>query len=291
MKNQIDYIKDAESQGRAVGHFNISNSEILTGIFNAAKSLNLPVVIGLSEGERDFIGVKQAVALVKSLREEHDYPIFVNADHTYDILRVKEAVDAGFDSIVVDGTKLSLEENIKLVKESISYAKDKNPDILIEAEIGYIGESSKILNELPDGAGVEGVSLPTAEQAKYFVDETGVDLLAPAVGNIHGMLRGSLNPKLDIERIKEIKEAVGVPLVLHGGSGISDDDFKSAIKAGISMVHVNTEIRLAFRDGLKLYMQENPDEIAPYRIMKDAVKAVEKKTAERLSLFNGGMSL
>src|SRR5690349_20605229 len=123
MKKLLEYIHEAENEKRAMGHFNISNSEILTGIFQAAKKLDLPVVIGVSQGERDFLGVRQAVALVRSLREEFDYPIFLNADHTYEIERAKEAIDAGFDSIVIDGTKLSLEDNIKMTRECVEYAR------------------------------------------------------------------------------------------------------------------------------------------------------------------------
>lgn len=286
VKKLIEYVKEAESEGRAIGHFNISNSETLTGIFNAAKNLNLPVVIGVSQGERDFIGVRQSVALVKSLREEHDYPIFINADHTYELERAKEAVLAGFDSVIIDGTKLSFEDNIKLTREFVEFARAHNPEMLVEGELGYIGDSSKILDGVPEGISLAEDDLPSPEMAKKFVQETGVDMFAPAVGNIHGMDRSGRDPKLHIDLVRKIKEATGVPLVLHGGSGNSDEDFRGAIKAGISMVHINTEIRLAFRDALKLYLQNNPEEIAPYRIMKDAVHAVEKKTAEKLSLFN-----
>jgi fructose-bisphosphate aldolase, class II len=284
-KKLIDHIREAEKNKIALGHFNISNSETLTGIFNAAKSLNLPVIIGVSQGERDFIGVRQAIALVKSFRDQYDFPIYINADHTYDMDRAREAIDSGFDAIVIDGTHLTFEENIRMTKECVEYARRNNPEILVEAEIGYIGESSKMLDELPESVKEGLATLPTPEDAKRMVEETGIDLLAPAVGNVHGMLKGVHNPKLNIELIREMKEAVSVPLVLHGGSGITDEDFTEAIEAGISLVHVNTEIRVAFKDALKMYLQENPDEIAPYRILKDSVKAVEKKTTERMSLF------
>lgn len=282
MKKLKEVIKEAEADGRAVGHFNISNIEGLWGIFNAARGLNLPVVIGVSEGERKFVGVKQARALVTSLQDEFDWPVFLNADHTYSFEGVKEAVDAGFDSVIFDGVKLPIDENVKITKQCVDYAKSKNPDILVEAELGYIGTSSKLLDVIPEGA---GDTKTKPEEAKAFVEETCIDLLSPSVGNIHGLVKNG-NPKLDIELIKNIRTEAGVPLVLHGGSGIADDDFVKAIEAGIGMVHINTEIRLAYRDAMKKSLQENPDEVAPYKIAKQAVIDIEESVKSRLKLFN-----
>ena len=168
----------------------------------------------------------------------------------------------------------------------MEYARSKNPDILVEAELGYIGTSSKILDEIPEGAGVSEETLTSAEDAARFVAETGVDLFSPSVGNIHGMLRDMPNPRLNINRVHAIKEVARVPLVLHGGSGIADQDFTDAIKAGISIVHINTEIRVAYRDAVKKALADHPDEVAPYKIMKGAVSAMEKVISERLKLFN-----
>ena len=223
-------IADAEKRGVAVGHFNISNIEGLWGAFHAAQALKLPVIIGVSEGERDFIGVRQAAALIKSIRDEHEYPIFLNADHTYSVERVKEAIDAGFDSVIFDGAELSMEDNITKAKECVAYARASGRDVLVEGELGYIGKSSKLLDEIPEGA-AQGEALTSPEDAAHFVKETGVDLLAPAVGNIHGMLKHSKDPHLDIARVKAVREAAGVPLVLHGGSGSMDEDFISCIKS------------------------------------------------------------
>ncbi len=283
-------IQDAAEKKTAIGHFNISNIEGLWGVFRAAQSLAVPVIIGVSEGEREFIGQKQVRALVSSIRDEFAYPIFLNADHTYSFEGVKEVVDAGYDSVIFDGSKLSFEENVKITKQCVAYAREKNPDILIEGEIGYIGTSSKLLDAIPDDVLTTGDSLVSPEMARQYVAETGVDFLAPAVGNIHGMLKDGHNPALDIERIRLIRESSGVPLVLHGGSGITDEDFLAAIGAGIRIIHINTEIRLAYRDALKQTLQANPDEIAPYKIMKPAILAIEKKVKDRLALFSGKLS-
>ncbi len=279
-------IADAGARGIALGHFNISNMEGLHGVCNATRTLKLPVVIGVSEGERDFIGVRQVVALVQSLRSEYEHPIFLNADHTYSVDRVKEAIDAGFDSVIFDGAELSLADNITKTKECVTYARNSGRDVLVEGELGYIGKSSKLLDEVPEGAAQSAETFTTPEDAVQFVKETGVDLLAPAVGNIHGMLKHSKDPHLDIPRVKAIREAAGVPLVLHGGSGTPDEDFVAAIKVGVSMVHISTELRVAFRDAVKLSLQENPDEVAPYKIMRSAVLAIESATSARLKLFN-----
>lgn len=290
-KSLRECIKEAKDKGVAIGHFNISNSEMLSGIFNAAKKLGLPIIIGVSEGEREFMGVKQVVALINSIREEYDYPIFLNADHTYSVDKVKEAIDAGFDMAIYDGAKLPLEENIKNAKECVDYArkisKETGRDILIEGELGYIGQSSKVLDAIPEGVKVTGDDLTHPNMAKDFVLKTGVDLLAPAVGNIHGMLRVGHDPRLDIERIQKISEICNIPLVLHGGSGTEDEDFVKAIKAGMPIIHISTELRVAFRKTLDATFKASPEEVAPYKYLKSSVEAVEKVSSDRLKLFNG----
>ena len=286
MKTLREYIKEAGEKGTAIGHFNISNIEALHGIYNAAKKLNVPVIIGVSEGEEEFIGRDEVASLVKMIRERDDYPIFLNADHHYSFDSVKAALDAGYDAAIIDLVKLPLEENIKITKRCVDYAKElgakEGRDILIEAELGFIGQSSKLLDAIPEG--VSEATMTKPEDAKYFVEQTGVSMLAPSVGNVHGMVKGG-NPRLDIQRIKDIKAACGVPLVLHGGSGIADEDFTNAIKEGIDIVHINTEIRVAYKEALEKYLKENPNEVAPYKILKSAVEAIEQVVYNRLKLF------
>lgn len=286
MFNLREIIKNAETKKIAIGHFNISDIVALKSIFRASSELRLPVIVGVSEGERNFVGIRLAAALVKSLREEYNYPIFLNADHTYSLDGVKKVVEAGYDSVIFDGAKLPVAENIKRTKEAVEYVKSVNSDIIVEGEIGYIGTSSAILDSIPDGAVVSGEKLTSPAEAVSFVKETGVDMFAPAVGNIHGMFKGAPNPALDIERIRDIRGAVNVPLVLHGGSGITDSDFASAIEAGISIVHINTEIRLAWRTALERILKDNPNEVAPYKILTAPEKAVYETVKTRLKLFS-----
>lgn len=280
MKSLKNYILEAKEKGVAIGHFNISNLEALHAIFNVAKKLDLPIIIGVSEGERDFIGIPQVVAVVKSFREQYNYPIFLNADHTYSFERVREAIDAGFDSVIFDGAKLSLEENIIETKKCVEYARLCGREVLVEAELGYIGQSSKILDGVP-----VGVELTSVSDAKKFTEEAGLDLFAPAVGNIHGMLRDVPDPRLDIERVSAISLATGLPLVLHGASGNSKEDIQAAIKAGVAIVHINTEIRIAFKKGLEEGLSKG-DEVAPYKFEAPAITEVEKVVEEKLKIFN-----
>jgi fructose-bisphosphate aldolase class II len=285
-----DLISDAKAKKVAIGHFNISDLACLHAIFNAAFKLKVPVIIGVSEGEREFIGVRQAAYLVRSFREEYNYPIFINADHTHSLEKVKEAVNAGFDAVLFDAGQKSLEENIALTKQVVDFVKSFNQsygkDVLVEGELGYIGSGSVILDRIPEGVSIKKEDLTKPEDAYKFVKETGVDLLAPAVGNIHGMFADVPNPNLDITRIAEISDVTGVPLVLHGASGNTDDDILQAISAGIRIVHVNTQLRVAWRRGLDLALLSHPKEIAPYKLFFEVVHEVEKVVLEKLKLFN-----
>jgi ketose-bisphosphate aldolase len=280
-------LQDAQARGDAVGHFNISDLVLLKAVLAGARELNVPVVVGLSEGEREFVGTRQIGALVHSLREEFDFPIFLNADHTHSLTKGIEAAKAGFDAIVFDLSALPFEENVRQTKQAVEALKAINPSMMVEGEIGDIGTGSEIHDSSPDLS--KGLSSP--EEAKQFVESTGVDILAPAVGNMHGMLRsmvrGETKKRLDIERIASIKQATGAYLTLHGGSGTDDDDLRRAIAAGIDIVHINTELRVAWRRGLEQGLAKMPDEVVPYKILPPAVEAVKQVVLSRLRLFNG----
>jgi fructose-bisphosphate aldolase class II len=286
MKTLREVLQDAQRRGVAVGHFNFSDLTALRASFDAARELSVPVMVGVSEGERSFVGVRQAAALVKSMREDNAYPIFLNADHTHSLEKAEEAARAGFDEIIFDGSSLPFEENMKQTAEAVQAIKAIDPSIIVEAEIGYIGASSEILSKAPEGMG----ALTTPEEAIQFVNATGVDVLAPAVGNMHGLLqtmvRGEAQKRLNIERIGVLRQACGKFMTLHGGSGTNDQDFQRAIKAGMTIVHVNTELRLAWRRGLESALKAHPDEIAPYKILPAAYESIKAVITARLKLFN-----
>lgn len=286
MKSLRDCLRQAQQNHQAIGHFNISDLVAVKAVFAAAQELRVPVIVGLSEGEREFVGTRQIAAFVRSLREEFDFPVFLNADHTHSLAKGLEAAKAGFDSIVFDLSALPFEENIRQTTRAVEALKAINPSMLVEGEIGDIGSGSEIHEKAPDLS--KGLSTP--EQAKQFVETTKVDILAPAVGNMHGMLKsmidGNTRKHLDIERIVAIKQAAGVFLTLHGGSGTEDQDFSRAIAAGINIVHINTELRVAWRDALKQSLAKHPDEVVPYKLLPPAVDAVKEVAAARLRLFN-----
>jgi fructose-bisphosphate aldolase, class II len=289
MKTLRETLADAAVRHIAVGHFNISDLLTLRAIVAAARELAVPVMIGVSEGERDFMGVRQVAALVQSMREEYQHPIYLNADHTHSLEAAEEAARAGFDEVIFDGSKLDFNENVARTKRAVESLRSINSDIVIEGEIGYIGSSSEVLAETPKGASLAPGELTTPEEAKRFVEATGVDVLAPAVGNMHGLLvsmvRGETRKRLDIERIRRIAAVVGKPLTLHGGSGTADEDLAAAIKAGITIVHINTELRVAWRQGVERGLAEHPNEVAPYKLLPPAFEAIERIVRERLALF------
>ncbi len=283
LRNQLE---EAQSDGVAVGHFNISDLTLLKAVYAAAQELKVPVIVGASEGERAFLGVAQIAALVRSLREEQGIPIFLNADHTHSLESAMAAAKAGFDSIVFDLSALPFEENVKQTRQAIEALKSVNPKILVEGEIGNIGTGSEIHDSVPD----HSKDLTTPEEAQQFVESTGVDILAPAVGNSHGMVQsmvqGNVRKRLDLARIREIKRATGSLLTLHGGSGTEDHDLEEAIAAGINIVHINTELRVAWRRGLEEALAKNPREVVPYKLLPVAEESVKQVVLARLRLFN-----
>ena len=209
--------------------------------------------------------------------------IFLNADHTHSLAHALDVAKAGFDSVVFDLSALSFEQNVRQTKEAVEALKAINPRILVEGEIGDIGTGSEIHETAPDLS--KGLTSPA--QAKEFVaSSTGIDILAPAVGNMHGMLKsmvqGQARKRLDIERIAKIKSAVQIPLTLHGGSGTEDEDLRKAISAGINIIHVNTELRVAWRRGLEEGLCKEPDEVVPYKILPFAVQSVEEAPGHAL---------
>lgn len=279
-----EVILDAKARKVAIGHFNVSNLEAVRAIKEAVVETGYPIIIGVSEGEEEFFGIDEIVALVK-MYQAKGLPIFLNADHSYSVERAKKVIDAGFDAVIYDGAELSHEENIANTKQVVEYARSVNPDCIVEAEYGFIGKSSNLMDSIPEGTAIEEF-LTKPEEAKSFVEATGIDMFAPAVGNIHGMLKNMPNPRLDIPRIQAIAEITGLPLVLHGGSGISVEDFKAAIQVGMCIVHVNTELRVAYKDALTKGLQDNADQVAPYKILKPTQQAMKEVIIEKLKIFN-----
>ncbi len=277
-----EHLKQAREGQYAIGHFNFASEDVLKAIVEAAKESGAPcVMVGTSPGEADFVGLREAAALVRALSEDMQYPIFLNADHFKSFDKCKEAIDAGYDSVIADGSKLPTPENIAFAKQVVEYARSVNPAISVEGELGYLKGSSEVQTKVEISA--EDYSKP-AEVAD-FVAQTGVDRMAVVFGNIHGIVTDQ-EEKLDIPHFAQIVAAAPAPYyVLHGASGLSDADVAAAIQAGITNVHFNTELRVAYQHELAHQLAEHPTETTPYKYMGPAAQEVKKLVLAKLALF------
>jgi fructose-bisphosphate aldolase class II len=283
MQTFRETISQFHMQQKALGHFNFSDSNQLLAIANAAREVGLPVSVGLSEGEREYFPLAHARALVDAYNAS-GVMMYLNADHTYSVEKVEHAISVPVDSVVVDGAKLPFEENVRMLKVCVDRAHKSGRDIMIEGELGYIGSSSNVMDSLPEGAAATEEMMTKPEELRRLVEETGIDLAAPAVGNIHGIVTSG-QPKLSITRIAELSEAAGVPLVLHGGSGSSDTEFTAAVAAGIVMIHINTDLRVLYRKSLEEALAADLKQTTPYKFLTPSVEAMQKYVAQKMHLF------
>ena len=275
-------LKKAQIELWSTGHFNVSEFDHVRAIVEACKEVASPAIIGTSEGERKHLGAREIVAVRDVMRTDFGIPIFLNADHHKSVEAAKETVDAGYDSIHIDLSAKSFDENTAGTREITEYARAKNPDISTEGELGYLRGESKVQKEKIE---VSKEDYTKPEEARDFVEKTRVNRLAIAVGNIHGI---SLDePDLDIERIREIRRVIpeSVALVLHAASGIPDDQIKAAIEAGISNIHINTDLRVAYTTELRKTLAEHLDEVAMYKLDASAIEEMKKVIKEKLTLF------
>lgn len=265
-----------------MGHFNASESDQFRAIVEAAKEVGSPAIIGTSEGEAKHVGRLEAVALREAFRREFNIPVFLNCDHHKSVAAAKEAIDAGYDSIHIDLSAEPYEANVMGTMEVVAYARAKDTLINVEGELGYLRGESKIQNEKIK---VSKKDYTDPEQAKDFAAHTGIDRLAIAAGNIHGI---SLDePDLDIDRIKAIRALVpqNVALVLHAASGIHDNQIRAAIEAGIANIHINTDIRVAYTEALRNELKIDPAETTPYKFDAKAREVLKDLIKQKLRLF------
>lgn len=283
--NTKQHFQKAQAGGYALGQFNVSTADQMKAVMEAGRKFDLlPVMIGTSEGEWKFLGARQAVKLCEAYEEETGLPIMLNADHTKSLENVKKALEAGYNSIHFDGSELDYEENVALTKQAVEMARAVSPDISVEGELGHIGGtgSSKVFTE---EVKIDERYLTDPQQALDFVERTGVDRLGVAIGNLHGISLAA-QPKLDIERLSAIQKLLAgrCVLVLHGGSGIPDEQIQAAIRNGIRKININTELRLAFTEALKKTLNES-DETTPYKYFAPAIDAMQKVVEEKVHLF------
>ncbi len=267
--------KDAQKKRYALGAFNTYNLETTQAIIKAAEAQRSPAAVQVSETTLAYGGFKTIVALVKTLIEESKIPFILHLDHGKNYETVVCCVDAGFSSVMIDGSSLPFEENVKITKKAADYAHEFN--IWVQGELGKIPKGGT-LGELTE------IQKTDPQEAQEFAQITGIDSLAIAVGNVHGFYR-EVGAHLDFNRIEEIRELVKVPLVLHGGSGIPDAQIKKAIKLGIAKINIDTELRIAFTGALREFFQAQVETADPRKIMALARDAVQEKVEEKIKLF------
>ena len=278
-----EWFKKAQSEGFAIGAFNVDNVDIFKAVCIAGKNKKSPVMLEFSQGEVGYFGLKNIVDLIINAREEYGIPILLNLDHSKSVEDCIAAIDqAGFDDVHFDGSDLPYEKNVEETKKVVDSAHKKG--LLVEAEIDKIAGSSDIHDEEIDIKLLEQ-SYTDPQKAAKFVKETGVDMLATAFGNVHGTF--PVQPDLDVNLLSKIREAVpSCFLSLHGSSGIPAEQVKTAINVGkMVKVNLNTELRVAYREAIGEELSENPEEYASYKLSGDVIMAVAAVGEAKIDVF------
>lgn len=275
--NSKKMLLNARNEYKVVYHFNINNLEWAKIILEKCNQMGEPVILGASLGAIKYMGGFSVVAnLVKSLINDLDIkiPVCLHLDHGDSFDSCKKAIDAGFTSVMIDASKLSFEDNITETKKVVEYAHKK--DVTVEAELGHVG-------------GIEDDVASNILVANYddcikFIDETGIDSFAPAIGTVHGIYKGKVNIQYDL--IKRLRDNTMVPLVMHGGSGLSHDILKKAIRCGISKINVNSDIQYVWMESVKKYILDNPKVYDPRKIIYSGKDAMDKFIEDKINILN-----
>ena len=268
-----EMLLDAQKNGYAVGAFNVENMEMVMAVISAAEEMNAPVIMQTTPSTVKYASLDYFLANVRVAASHAKVPVVMHLDHGSSFELAAQAFRAGYTSIMIDGSHSSFEENIKISKAVVDMCKPAG--IAVEAELGKVGGKE---DDLDGGEG--GFTDP--QEAKEFVERTGVDSLAVAIGTAHGMYKGE--PKLDLDRLSQIKEVVSIPLVLHGGSGIPDSKVQESIEIGICKVNYATELRIAFTNGVNKYLSENKDAIDPKKYNKAGMEEVKAFVKEKIKV-------
>lgn len=271
-----DILLHAQKNNYAVGAFNVNNMEIVQAIADAAEELQAPVIMQASQGGINYAGIEYVAALGKKAAELVSVPVTIHLDHGTDFDQVMLCLRHGFTSVMIDGSRFPLEENIAFTKRVVEIAHPLG--VSVEAELGKIGgtEDHIVVDE-------RDATFTDPDEAQKFVEETGVDSLAIAVGTAHGVYKGE--PKIDFDRIKAIRSKVDVPLVLHGSSGVPYEALKKAISLGICKINIDTDLRISFTDGVRQVLENNPNEIDPRKILGPAREKMSETIKEKIKVF------
>ncbi|GIM46746.1 fructose-bisphosphate aldolase [Collibacillus ludicampi] len=271
-----EVLTDGLKNGYAVGQFNVNNLEFLQAIVEVAEEERSPVILGVSEGAMKYMGLEYTVTMAKAAAEKASVPVILHLDHGSSYQVVLKCIRAGFSSIMIDASHYPLEENIAKTKQVVDACHVLGIDV--EGELGRIGGTEDDLT-----VDEREASLAIPEEAQRLVQETGIDALAPAIGSAHGPYKGK--PELDFDRLAKIRDLTGVPLVLHGGSGIPDEDIRKAISLGVSKINVNTENQIAFTAKVREILNNNAKVYDPRKILGPAREAIKEVVREKIRLF------
>lgn len=274
--NFKEMMQKAKEGKYAVPHFNINDLEWTKYILEKCQELNVPVILGVSEGAAKYMGGFNVITgMVNGLIKDLNItiPVCLHVDHGTSFETCKKAIDAGFTSVMIDASKHELEENIKITKEVVEYAHARG--VSVEAEVGHIGGTEDNITSTATNA--------TLEDCKVLYENTGIDSLAPALGSVHGFYKGE--PNLDFETMSIINQSLPIPLVLHGGSGIPEDKIKKAIESGISKINVNTELQYTWSNAVREFLKNDEVAYDPRKVIGSGEKAMKDRIGEIVSLF------
>lgn len=275
--NSKKMLNEARNNKSVIYHFNINNLEWSRVILEECDKLSVPVILGVSEGAIRYMGGYHVVhdmvaALIKDLNIKID--VCLHLDHGSSFDSCKEAVDAGFTSVMIDASKLSLEDNIRETKKVSDYAHQYN--VTVEAEIGHVGGIEDDVKAT--------ILLADFDECVRFVNETNIDSLAPAIGTVHGIYKGELN--IDFDLIKRLSDNINIPLVMHGGSGLDHSILKKAILCGISKINVNSDIQDVWHKEVVKFVNENPSVYDPRKVIMSGAEAMKDFIDRKINILN-----
>lgn len=276
--NMKDLLTVAQKNHFAVPAFNIGSDQLLKAVMKTVKELKSPVILEMSPDEFNFVGNAQIQAMLYEAAHT-DVPVCIHLDHGDSYETVVRAIQAGMTSVMIDASKLPYEENVAITKKVVETAHIAN--VSVESELGTIGTTGNSIE-----GGTEGVIYTVPEEAKQFIEDTGIDTFACAIGTAHGIYPKDMKPKLRIDILKDITDQVSVPLVLHGGSSNKDEEIAEAVKNGICKINISSDIKVAFYEQARKTLNENPGYREPLEIYPTAMEACGKVCADKIRLFN-----
>lgn len=278
LMNMKDLLTVAQKNHFTVPAFNIGSDQLLKAVMKTVKELKSPVILEMSPDEFNFVGYAQIQAMLYEAAHT-DVPVCIHLDHGDSYETVVRAIQAGMTSVMIDASKLPYEENVAITKKVVETAHIAN--VSVESELGTIGTTGNSIE-----GGTEGVIYTVPEEAKQFIEDTGIDTFACAIGTAHGIYPKDMKPKLRIDILKDITDQVSVPLVLHGGSSNKDEEIAEAVKNGICKINISSDIKVAFYEQARKTLNENPGYREPLEIYPAAMEACGKVCADKIRLFN-----